>query len=72
MQYGQHIAPAAHDAYIAKQADEYNKTVFVSKTELHIDCFIRNIIYVWDICIVANFTIGQLVGNFTKWLGLWL
>ena len=66
MQYGHHNEPIACDAYIAKQADEYNRTIFVSKTGLHIDCLVRNInIHAYDIPIATNFTIGQLVGSFT-------
>ena len=42
MQYGHNNKPIAHEVYIAKQRDEYNKTVFVSKTGLHIDCLVRN------------------------------
>ena len=44
MQYGHDNEPVAREAYIAKQRDEYNRTVFVSKTGLHIDCLVRNII----------------------------
>ena len=44
MQYGHYNESVAHDAYIVKQADEYNRTVFVSKTGLHIDCLVRNTI----------------------------
>ena len=43
MQYGHHNEPVACDAYIAKQVDEYNRNVFVSKTGFHIDCLVRNI-----------------------------
>ena len=41
IQYGHHNEPVACDAYIVKQADEYNRTVFVSKTGLPIDCLVR-------------------------------
>ena len=41
IQYGHHNEPVACDAYIVKQADEYNRTVFVSKTGLLIDCLVR-------------------------------
>ena len=34
MQYDHSNEPVAHEAYIAKQHDEYNRTVFVSKTGL--------------------------------------
>ena len=65
MQYGYYNEPVARDAYITKQVDQYNRTVFVSKTELHIDCLVRNInIHAYDICTATNFTIGQLVGSF--------
>ena len=66
MQYGHYNEPVPRDAYIAKQVDKYNRTAFVSKTRLHIDCLLRNInIHAYDICIATNFTIGQLVGSFT-------
>ena len=66
MQYGHHNEPVAHDTYIAKQVDEYNRTVFVSKTGLHVDCLVRNFnIHAYDICNATNFTMGQLVGSFT-------
>ena len=66
MQYGHHNEPVARDAYIAKQVNEYNRNVFVSKTGLHIDCLVRNInIHAYVFCIATNFTIGQLVGSFT-------
>ena len=59
MQYGHHYEPVPCDAYIAKQVDEYNKNVFVSKTGLHIDCLVRNInIHAYVFCIATNFTIG--------------
>ena len=41
IQYGHRNEPVACDAYIVKQADEYNRTVFVSKTGLLIDCLLR-------------------------------
>ena len=40
MLYGHNNKPVAREAYIAKQRDGYNKTVFVSKTGLHIDCLV--------------------------------
>ena len=40
MQYGYHNEPVTCDAYIAKEVDEYNRTIFVSKTGLHIDCLV--------------------------------
>ena len=71
MQYGHHYEPVPHDAYIAKQVDEYNRNVFVSKTGLHRDCLVRNInIHAYVFYTATNFTIGQLVGNFTWWLSL--
>ena len=32
--------PVGREAYIAKQHDEYDRTVFVSNTGLHIDCLV--------------------------------
>ena len=40
MIYGHNNEPVACKAYIAKQCDKYNRTVFVSKTGLHIDCLV--------------------------------
>ena len=40
MLYGHNNESVAREAYIAKQCDEYNRTVFVSKTGLHIDCLV--------------------------------
>ena len=40
MLYGHNNEPVAREAYIAKQRDEYNRTVFVSKTRLYIDCLV--------------------------------
>ena len=39
MQYGIDNEPVAREAYIAKQ-HEHNRTIFVSKTGLHIDCLV--------------------------------
>ena len=61
IQYGHHNKPVARDAYIIKQANKYNRTVFTSKTGLHIGCLVR-ILCTCDICITTNFTIGQLHG----------
>ena len=41
MQYGHNNEPVAREAYIAKLRNEHNKTVYVSKTGLHIDCLVR-------------------------------
>ena len=38
--YDHNNEPVVREAYIAKQHDEYNGTVFVSKTGLHIDCLV--------------------------------
>ena len=40
MQYGHNNELVAHKAYIAKQRDEHDRTVFVRKTRLHIDCLV--------------------------------
>ena len=44
MQYGHNNESVACEAYIAKQCDEYDKTVFVSKTGLYIDCLVKKFI----------------------------
>ena len=42
MKYGQYHEATACQAYITKQRDEYHRTVFVTRTGLHIDCLVRN------------------------------
>ena len=42
MKYGQYHEATACQAYITKQHDEYHRTVFVTRTGLHIDCLVRN------------------------------
>ena len=42
MKYGRDNEAVAREAYIAKQRDEHHRTVFVTKTGLHIDCLVRN------------------------------
>ena len=42
MKYGHDNEAVAQEACIAKQRDEHQRTVFVTKTGLHIDCLVRN------------------------------
>ena len=47
IQYGHDNEPVAHEAYISKQHDEYNRTLFVRKIGLQ-TCFATN-----DMCQVT-------------------
>ena len=42
MKYGHYNESVAREAYIANQRDEHHRTVFVTKTGLHIDYLVRN------------------------------
>ena len=74
MQYGIDNEPVAHEAYIAKQR-EYNRMVFVRKTGHNIDwtphrLLGKELLLLTMLCVYCtDFTIGQLVGSFTRWLG---
>ena len=41
MKYDHYNESVAWEAYIAKQRDEHHRTVFVTKTGLHIDYLVR-------------------------------